>query len=355
MTGYPRATKWDARHSTQWLHGSGRETVDASGGPDNVTEDQSMNIKSIAASMVVMAGLVATPAFAAEPASCKNVRFSDVGWTDITATTGLASRVLAGLGYTPSSEILAVPVTYTSLKNKDIDVFLGNWMPTMEADRKPFVEDKSVEVLGVNLEGAKYTLAVLETTWTAGLKDFKDIPKFKDKLSGKIFGIEPGNDGNRLIDGMLKDEKWGLKGFEMVESSEQGMLAEVERADKDHKDIVFLGWEPHPMNTNFKLKYLTGGDDVFGPDFGGATIYTNVRAGYTSECPNVGALLKNLKFTLAQESTIMGTILGGESDGSKAAEKWLKANPAVLDSWLKGVTTIDGKPGLEAVKKSLGL
>ena len=25
--------------------------------------------------------------------------------------------------------------------------------------------------------------------------------------------------------------------------------------------IVFLGWEPHPMNTKFKMAYLTGGDD----------------------------------------------------------------------------------------------
>ena len=32
--------------------------------------------------------------------SCKNVRFSDVGWTDITATTALTSVVLEGLGYT---------------------------------------------------------------------------------------------------------------------------------------------------------------------------------------------------------------------------------------------------------------
>ena len=299
--------------------------------------------------------LMTGQAFAAEPASCKAVRFSDVGWTDITATTGLATRVLTGLGYAPKSEVLAVPVTYTSMKNKDIDVFLGNWMPTMEADRKPFIEDKSVEVLGVNLEGAKYTLAVLETTWNAGLKDFKDIPKFKDKLAGKIYGIEPGNDGNRLILDMLKDANWNLKGFELVESSEQGMLSQVERSAKDKGDVLFLGWEPHPMNTNFKIKYLTGGDDVFGPNFGGATIYTNVRAGYAKECPNVGTLLKNMTFTLAQESEIMGTILAGESDGAKAAEKWLKANPKVLDSWLKDVTTFDGKPGLEAVKKSLGL
>lgn len=316
--------------------------------------------KSIWAGLFVAAAVAFSPmasnlAAAAEPASCKTVRFSDVGWTDITATTGMASRVLIGLGYTPKSEVLAVPVTYQSMKNKDIDVFLGNWMPTMEADRKPFVDDKSVEVVGANLEGAKYTLAVLETTWNEGLKDFKDIPKFKDKLSGKIYGIEPGNDGNRLIQGMIDDAKWGLKGFEMVESSEQGMLSQVQRAQQDKKDIVFLGWEPHPMNTQFKMKYLTGGDDVFGPNFGGATVYTNVRAGYLNECPNVGQFLKNLKFTLGQESEVMGLILGGESDGTKAGEKWLKAHPEVLTSWLAGVTTIDGKPGLEAVKKSLGL
>ena len=62
-------------------------------------------------------------AVAAEPESCKTVRFSDVGWTDITATTGLTSAVLEGLGYQTSAEILSVPVTYQSLKNGDIDVF----------------------------------------------------------------------------------------------------------------------------------------------------------------------------------------------------------------------------------------
>lgn len=311
-------------------------------------------VVSLAASLMALSAATA-PVRAAEPESCKAVRFSDVGWTDITATTGLASRVLTGLGYAPKAEVLSVPVTYQSLKNKDIDVFLGNWMPTMEADRKPFVEDKSVEVLEANLEGAKYTLAVLEPTYAAGLKTFNDIVKFKDKLKGKIVGIEPGNDGNRLILDMIKDDKFGLKGFQLVESSEQGMVAEVERASKRKEHVVFLGWEPHPMNTKFKMKYLEGGDDVFGPNLGGATIYTNVRAGYMTQCPNVGQFLKNLKFTLKMENEVMGLILDGGLDGPKAGEKWLKANPKVLDAWLKDVTTFDGKPGLAAVKKSLGL
>ena len=118
------------------------------------------------AGLAIIAG-PALAAQAADPESCKAVRFADVGWTDITATTALTSRILEGLGYTPSNQVLSVPVTYASLKNKDIDVFLGNWMPTMEADLKPYVEDKSVEVIETpNLEGAKYTLAVPTYTLT---------------------------------------------------------------------------------------------------------------------------------------------------------------------------------------------
>ena len=294
-------------------------------------------------------------AHAADPAACKAVKFADVGWTDITATTAITSYILDALGYTTKTQVLSVPVTYKSMQTKDIDVFLGNWMPTMEADLKPYRDDKSVEVLGANLEGAKYTLAVPTDLYNQGLKSFADIAKFKDKLGGKIYGIEPGNDGNRLILDMIKDDKFGLKGFEVVESSEQGMLAQVERAARRKEPIVFLGWEPHPMNSKFKLSYLEGGDDVFGPNYGGATVFTNVRAGYTTECPNVGTLVKNLKFSLADENVVMGYILFDAMEPGKAAEKWLKANPATWTPWLAGVTTFDGKPGLEAVKKSLKL
>ncbi len=244
-------------------------------------------------------------------------------------------------------------MTYQSLKNKDIDVFLGNWMPTMEADLKPFREDGSVEVVGVNLEGAKYTLAVPKRTFDAGLKSFADIAKFKEQLGGKIYGIEPGNDGNRLIQKMIDDNMFDLKGFELVESSEAGMLSQVAEADKSEGHLVFLGWEPHPMNSTFQMAYLEGGDDVFGPNFGGATIYTNIRQGWRTECPNAGKFIENLKFTLAAENEVMGKILNDKQEPNAAATDWLKANPGVLDGWLAGVTTFDGKDGLAAAKAAL--
>jgi glycine betaine/proline transport system substrate-binding protein len=300
-------------------------------------------------------GLTAGGALAAEADACKAVRFSDVGWTDITATTAATSVVLDALGYESEIKVLSVPVTYASLKNKDIDVFLGNWMPTMEGDIKAYREDGSVETVRANLEGAKYTLAVPKYTYDKGLKSFADIAKFKDDLDGKIYGIEAGNDGNRLIIDMIEADQFGLKGFEIVESSEAGMLSQVSRATKRNEDVVFLGWAPHPMNANIEMEYLAGGDDVFGPNYGGATVYTNVRAGYRDECPNVGKFLDNLVFSLEMENEIMGAILNDGTDPDKAATAWLKENPGVLDGWLEGVTTFDGGDAMAAVKGALGL
>ena len=292
---------------------------------------------------------------ASESEACRIVHFSDVGWTDITATTATASVILEALGYDANVSVLSVPVTYASLKNGDIDVFLGNWMPTMEADIAPYREERSVDVVRANLEGAKYTLAVPKYTYDAGLKSFADIVKFKDELDSDIYGIEPGNDGNRLILDMIAQNAFGLEGFELVESSEQGMLAQVARSIKRKQPIVFLGWEPHPMNANFEMAYLAGGDDWFGPNFGGATVYTNTRAGYLGECPNVGRFLENLVFTLAMENEIMAAILDEGDDPQDAAAEWLRKNPGVLDSWLAGVTNFDGENGLTAVRAGLRL
>ncbi|WP_407943635.1 choline ABC transporter substrate-binding protein [Maribrevibacterium harenarium] len=288
-------------------------------------------------------------------ADCSTVRFSDVGWTDITATTAVTSTVLEGLGYQTKTQLLSVPVTYTSLANGDIDVFLGNWMPTMEADIAPYRDAGTVEDLGPNLVGAKYTLAVNKAAFDAGVKTFADIAIHAKEFGGRIYGIEPGNDGNRLIQDMINSNAFDLSQFQLVESSEAGMLSQVNRNSRRGKWIVFLGWAPHPMNANFEMEYLDGGDDWFGPNFGGANVHTNVRKGYIESCPNVGKLLTNLEFSLKMENEVMGAILDEGKQPEVAAKEWLKANPGVLDSWLAGVSTQSGGAGLPAVKAHLGL
>ena len=133
-----------------------------------------MDIKLSTRSLLVATLLAATgSAIAADPSSCEAVNLSDVGWTDITATTAATSLVLKGLGYSPKVNVLSVPVTYKSLETGDIDVFLGNWMPTMEGDLAAYRDAGTVEVTQpANFLGAKYTLAVNKKSSDAGLKTF---------------------------------------------------------------------------------------------------------------------------------------------------------------------------------------
>jgi glycine betaine/proline transport system substrate-binding protein len=311
-----------------------------------------MTFPRIAAALVLGTALTG-PALAAEPEQCQDVTFSDVGWSDITATTALASTVLQALGYETETKILSVPVTYTALSTDDVDVFLGNWMPTMQADIAPYTEAGTVDTVRTNLTGAKYTLATNKAGADLGIDDFGRIAEHKDALDGQIYGIEPGNDGNRLLLEMVAEDKFGLGTFEIVESSEQGMLAQVSRASNSDSPIVFLGWEPHPMNAQFEMTYLTGGDDIFGPDLGGAEVRTNTRAGYVGECPNVGKFLQNLEFTLAMENEVMGKILNDGQDPMAAAKEWLAANPDAATGWLDGVTTFDGNDAQAALSEAL--
>src|SRR5262245_6168174 len=307
-------------------------------------------MKSFAVSLGLAAALYSGVALAGDPESCKKVRLSDVGWTDIQATTGVASVLLTALGYEPEVIQLSVPVTYASLKNNDLDVFLGNWMPSMTNDIKDYTAEGSVETIGQNLEGAGYGIVVPTYVADAGVKTLTDLGKFKDKFDGKIYGIEAGNDGNRIILDMIKNPADNLEGFELVESSEAGMLTQAEQSMKGNEWIAFLGWTPHPVMGAMKITYLDGMGDS---GFGAATVHTNVRKGYVQECPNAGKFLGNLKFNLAMEGEMMDGILKG-GDANTVATAWLKANPDAVTPWLAGVTTFDGGDAAAAIKTALG-
>lgn len=304
--------------------------------------------------LALLAGVgAATGAVAAavDPPTCRTVRLADVGWTAETATTAVLGQILTDLGYQPVITVLSVPVTFESMRNGDIDVFLGNWMPAQASMLNPFLEDGSITVVRNNLVGAKYTLGVPAYLHDAGLKDFADIQRFRKELGASIYGIEPGNDGNHMILDLIKANTFGLGGFKLVESSEQGMLAQVERAYRAQQPVVFLAWSPHPMNTHFNVRYLTGGDDVFGPNFGAAIVSTLARRGYVEQCPNLGRLLQNLEFSVDIENTWMDQILTDKVRTADLAVQWLASKPPELNQWLAGVQTFDGRPALQAVNE----
>ena len=301
-------------------------------------------------STVVTVSLLALGSASAFAESCDTVKMADPGWSDIAATNAITGFLLDGMGYKAKVDTLAVPITFGGLKDGQVDVFLGNWMPAQQGFYDKFVATGDVTQLAKNLDGTEFTLAVPDYMWDAGVHNFADLNKYADKFEKKIYGIGSGAPANISLQEIIKKNDFDMGQWKLVESSEQAMLAEVSRAVKKQKFVTFLGWTPHPMNVQLKMHYLKGGEKYFG-DTG--SVHTLTRKGYAQACPNVGKLLTNLSFTQDMENSIMAEVVNKKVSNADAAKAWIKANPAVLDKWLDGVKTVDGKDALPAVKAKL--
>lgn len=303
--------------------------------------------------LLLIALLAATSVQAAEPDSCRVVRMADPGWSDIAATNALAGIVLEALGYEQKVLPLSVPITYAGMQKGQVDAFLGNWMPAQRQLVEPLMQSGAIEAVHANLPQAKFTLAVPRYVAAAGVRTFSDLARHADKFDRKIYGIESGAPANQTIKSMLADGSYGLKGWTLVESSEQGMLSQVTRKERGNDWIVFLAWEPHQMNNTHQLVYLDGDARYFGPNFGGASVHTVTRRGYRAACPNAGRLLAQLTFSPALEHAVMADMLAKKVPARAAALRQLQTQPALLPAWLAGVTTRSGAPAVAAVQAHL--
>ena len=291
-----------------------------------------------------------TPLLAAEPDACKHVRLGVVNWTDVIATSAMAQVLLDGLGYKTKQTSASQQIIFAGIRDNRLDMFLGYWNPIMTRTITPFIQANQLKVLDApSLDDARATLAVPRYLADKGLKTFADIHKFEKELDGKIYGIEPGSGANTQIKAMIDKNQFGLGKFQLVESSEAGMLAAVDRAVRRKQAVVFFGWAPHPMNVNVDMTYLSGSQDALGPDEGRATVWTVIAPDYAQRCPNAHRLLANLKFSAEDESRMMQPLLD-HKDPLDSARQWLKDHPQDQKRWLEGVTTFDGKPAAENLR-----
>lgn len=281
------------------------------------------------------------------------VRMAEPGWTDLALTSAVTQGLLEGMGHQTRVDILGIPVIYESMKRGDLDAFMGYWDPAMETYFNAYRDSGAIETIHVNLEGAKFTWAVPAYVHEAGVTSFADLAAHADRFERTLYGIEPGS--NEIMLDIVARNAFGLGDWEVRESSEQGMLAQLAREERRGNWMVFLAWAPHPMNTHFEIRYLEGGDDYYGPDFGGATVSTQVRKGYVEECPQVGKLLNQLTFDVALASEGMGYILDEDPSPRDAARRLIARHPERLEGWLSGGRTTDGGDTLPAVKADLGL
>jgi glycine betaine/proline transport system substrate-binding protein len=298
-----------------------------------------MRISKIIISLLLTTFIISS----ASANQCRRIHIGLVSWTDIEATTALTSVLMKKLGYRVSTSVNSVPDTLEKLATDELDIFLGNWMPSNAAAVQPYFDSGKIVKLATNLTGAKYTLAVPKFVYNAGVKSFQDISKFPKKFENRIYGLEAENDGNLIINKMISENAFSLKEFKLLATSERIMLAQLAKKIRNKEWMAFLAWEPHPMNVNFDIAYLDGDTEYFGENFGASTVETIARKGFAKDCPETVKLLRNLKFSLAMENSLMADIKDNFIDPKSAAWKWMSNNPQQVRRWLEGIEPLNKK------------
>lgn len=265
---------------------------------------------------------------------CGTVRFGQVNWTGVSAKTETAAWMLDQIGYKTDVITASLPIVLQSLANDDRDFFLGWWLPSQRDLAIEHMKERTVNLVTKNLSNAKYTIGVNRAAWESGVRHMRDLREHAEEFDNTIFGIEAGSGGNNIINTMIQDDVYGLSDWELQPSSEAGMLSEVGRRIERNEWVAWLAWAPHPMVLNIDLEFLEGGQDYWGPNQGGATVYSLSSAAKAWKCPNVGQFIENFWFTVEEQSRMAGYIINEDMGYAEAGKKLIAEKPSLLERWL---------------------
>lgn len=306
--------------------------------------------KLISTLLIVLLGFGLFAAVPQAQAAEDTVRFGYVQWPGVTVKTHVAAKIADYLGY--ETEMTAAPesVIFKSLENDDLDVFLGNWLPTMEKTFSEYEEKGVIHNVRVNLEDVVYRTAVPEYVYEAGVTSLADLQENADKFGNKIYGLEPGNAGNIVIQDAIKNNTYNLENWSLQSSSTAGMLSAVQKAVDNEEWIAFNGWKPHYMNLMFDLKYLEDPEGIWGEE---DSVYTAAREGYQDENPNFYKFLEQFTVTAPIQNVWIDEYQNKDRDPEKVAEEWIANNLDIVNQWVFGMDSVDGRMARKVIEEKV--
>ncbi len=303
--------------------------------------------------MALLLFLVLLGTGAANAVAADTIRFGYVNWPGVTVKSHVAARIVEALGYETEMRMLSVPVVFRGLAGNDLDLFVGAWLPTMKSIAEKYFNEGTVVPVAINLDETVYTLAVPAYAWEAGVKSHADLKEHADKFDRKIIGIEPGNDGNKIVLDMIENDIYGLKDWELIESSSEAMMVTVGSAIKKKEWVVWLGWSPHWMNLAYDIRYLDDPENAWGSE--PEIVRTVARAGLEKDFPEIYRLFTQFHVTPEMQNAWIDAYSRDKKKPEEVAEEWIRNNMGIVDQWVYGVRAANGERARDVIPKALGM
>ncbi|MEY2894219.1 MAG: hypothetical protein RJA98_4127 [Pseudomonadota bacterium] len=263
-----------------------------------------------------------------DASAAQTLRIGWTAWSDAEAVTNMAKQILEkNLAQKVELIMTDIGLQYAGLQRGQIDLMLMAWLPNTH---KAYWDKVSgdVEDLGALYTDAKLGWAVPADIPVSVLKTLDDLkkPDVREKLGGKIQGIDPGAGLMRASEEAIKT--YGLD-YKLLTASDSAMVVALDRAIQRKQWIVVTTWSPHWMFSQYKLRYLEDPKKSLG---GAEEIHALARKGFTADFPKAAAFVKNFKIPLADLEAVM--LKAKDSSYDKEAAAYLAANPAKVSQWL---------------------
>ena len=274
-------------------------------------------------------------------------------WPGITVKTAIAEQLLNPLGYETSTQEIGLQVIYQGIESGDIDAFLGAWLPAQREMFDPRKESGVLIDVANNVDGAQMTLAVPEYLYESGIQSFADLDENREQFEGEIYGFGAGSAASEILHNAIDNDTWGLGDWQVVDTSEVGMLSAARDAISREEPIVWVGWTPHWMNLELPMRYLEDPEDLFGENNGESDVLTLLRSDYAEATPNVVTFFEQFTFSAEEQSWMIQAFGQEEQDLADVAEQWINDHPERIEAMLADVTTTDGDPAWPVIEAQL--
>lgn len=255
----------------------------------------------------------------------KDVTIAMVNWIECVANAHLCKVVLEEKGYNVDLINADVAPIFTAVAKGDADVFMEVW--------EPITHKAYMDKFGSQLEkvGVVYTEGILALVVPdyVTINSIDELNSVKDKFGGKITGIDPGAGIMSVTPKVI--EEYGLD-FELVPSSEAGMLAALKRAYDREEWIVVTGWKPHSKFARHNLKLLEDPKGIMGE---AETISIIAQKGWSEKRPELATFFGNVKLNDELWGTLMVAIESNPGKEDDAARKWYHDHKEMVDAWFE--------------------
>lgn len=255
----------------------------------------------------------------------KDVTIAMVNWIECVANAHLCKVVLEEKGYNVDIVNADVAPIFTAIAKGDADVFMEVWEPITH---KSYMEKFGSQLEKVGVVYSEGILALVVPEYVT-INSIDELNSVKDKFDEKIIGIDPGA-GIMGITADLIDE-YDLD-FELVPSSEAGMLAALKRAYDRKEWIVVTGWKPHSKFARHNLKLLEDPKGILGE---AETISIIAQKGWSEKRPELAQFFSNVELNDELWGSLMVAVESNPGKEDEAARQWYHAHKEIIDKWFE--------------------